>query len=344
MTARDFLDRLMWVLASMVLWSSGEALAQDCESLARSCKSKSRTARELFNCALDVAQERCYEAAIEIWLDVVKKVDAKDAPEVNKALGLAFKKLERLPEAWHHLSMYVKAKEAENKPDEKAEAWLRDVEKKLGDTNYVKIALSCGATLKGVLLSSSSFTKGQTYHCPLTWWFKPGKHVIEGTMPDGEKRTEKIVVSKLGDKGLRELAFKGRENPPGPSVEQPGAVKRSRALEWALIWSGVALGAAGGVFGLLAYTENEDLHSQYLNKAIYPDPKEAERLYRDEYDERVAPKLTWSYLGYGLGGAAIASGLALWLLRPDSLAEGPSITIVPMLGRTTPGAMLDWEF
>jgi tetratricopeptide (TPR) repeat protein len=58
-----------------------------------------QAAKERFNKGVELAGLKKYEEAISIWLEVLGQLGAEDVPTAHKAMGLAYKKLGRLPEA-----------------------------------------------------------------------------------------------------------------------------------------------------------------------------------------------------------------------------------------------------
>ena len=124
----------------------------------------------LFNQASDLADAGKLEQAVSIWLLVQDTIPAKYRPVVQVNLGLAFKKMGRFPEAWHHLRMFLKSGD-----DADALAWVQQVEESMAET-HVKYTVSCEPDDARVYLQSGGAEKG--YDCPATWWFKPGKQAV----------------------------------------------------------------------------------------------------------------------------------------------------------------------
>jgi len=73
---------------------------------------------------------------------------------------------------------------------------------------------------------------------------------------------------------------------------------------------------------------------------------QAQEAYDAAFEEDVKSLRTWSYVLYGVGGAAAAAG-AVWLIVDATAKPGKAdtnIKVVPMMGAEGPGAMLGLEF
>jgi hypothetical protein len=313
--------------------------------------------QEQFNQAVELVTGGDYGKAVKVCLDVMEQLPESEQPRVHKLLGYAYMKLEMLPESWHHLTSYL---QSSGKEDTTAGGWLQEVETALKQT-HVKVSLTC--TPSGTRLSlpssqSSSLPVSQS--CPTTWWMKPGKHTVKATAPEHMPRSVEIDVRERGDSGMRDIRLaaidsgrtpgggKSGSGPTGTTIVKPVEPKmHSRAVEWALIGSGLALGVTGGIFHGIGYSKNEDLHDKYLNTEDYPIEEEAQMLYDDAREEKVRPKEIAAYVLYGVGGAAVLAGIVTWAVRKpggtDERASG--LTISPMLlpGSGT-GAVMTFEF
>ena len=315
-----------------------------------SARAQSSDPEEQFNRAVELAKEDEYGKAIKVCLDVLDELPESERSRVHKLLGYAHKKLEMLPESWHHLTIYL---ESSGRDDTTAGGWLQEVEAALKMT-HVKVTLTC--TPSGARLSlpasqpspSSALRAGSlvaSHSCPVAWWFKPGKHKVSATAPGHKPRTLEIFVQKRGDSGMREIRLAAVAVHRRPVDRQPK--KSSRALEWALIGSGLALGVTGGIFHGLGYSKNEDLHQKYLNEENYSSAEQAQTLYDEARQEEVRPKEIAAYVLYGVGGAAVLAGIVTWAVRkPGRAGEKTSgVMVSPMLtaGSGT-GALLTFEF
>ncbi|MBM4355859.1 MAG: hypothetical protein FJ109_19075 [Deltaproteobacteria bacterium] len=365
-----------------------------------------QTSKDRFNQGVALAKQKQYEEAIQVWLAVLDQLDSEDVPKAHKALGLAYKKVGKLPEAWYYLTVYLKAG---IKEDREAGAWLEEVEKELAKTHR-RVAISCEP--EGVSLSFSpapgaavrnppvvSGVEGQSairnpeYACPLTWWFLPGKQHVHAFKEGYLAQTVEIDVRERGEQGgytirlatvapeppkpappdvelakaadgnadrstipSTPLPSKGPEGTPSGPVEGGAGDHRpltivqtaepkpkSKALEWALIGSGGAVAVAGGIFHGVAHSKNEDLYGDYKHSA---DPSAAKKKYDAAYDDDVLPKEIAAYVMYGVGGAAVVTGVIIMAVRhARSDGEEPSSpSVVPMPIPDGAGAMMTVEF
>ena len=256
---------------------------------------------------------------------------------------VAYKKLKRLPEAWHHLTLYLKSVP---KQDLKAGKWLQGAEREL-ERSHKKISLTCDPG--GVMLSLrlDQARDGQPpasglqppYPCPLTWWFRPGKHNIYAVKEGYKPRTVQIDVRERGDQGTREIKLDAiapePKPPPVVATEDPGETpgttgitkpvepkKESGALGWVLTGSGAAVGLTGGILQFLADSRNEELHDKYMNKTDYPNGEEAKLLYDADYEDEVRPKRMTAFVLYGVGGAAMVAGVVLLAMNESPESDG----------------------
>ena len=296
-------------------------------------------AQAQFNKAVEQAKAGEHTEAVKICLDVLGKLPKSEHSRVHKLLGFSYKGLQKLPEAWHHLSLYVGTTGTE---DSATERWLEKVETEL-KKSHVKVVLSCEP--KGAILTlKPEITASQPeYTCPLTWWVKPGKHSIRAAKTGFETRTAPIEVRERGDKGVHSISLKALKTPdnvetPTPTITRPKESNSSSTAGFVLIGSGAALGVVGAILNGIAYSKNNDLHDKYL-----PSNKEK---YQANYDDQVKPKSIASYVLYGTGGAAIAAGIGMLLMTggSDKGKNTPSLSFSPLTMPEGTGAMMTFEW
>jgi len=305
----------------------------------------------------ELASQEKFEAAVTVWLGIVDELKGDSRAKAYKYLGVAFKRMGMLPESWHYLTLYL---EASGKEDVMTGSMLEEVEGQLKH-GFVKVTIACdpsGAQLRLPTSLPSGLTISQP--CPLGWWFLPGKHTVHAEKADFVSRDVEIDVRERGDSGTREIVLTAvaaatptggegiRPDVGGPTtVTKPaGPEKPSRAAEWTLIGSGLALGAAGAVFHGLAYSKNEDLHATYLDTDDYPDAGEAKAAYDDARSDEVRPKEIAAYVFYGVGGAALVAGIVTWAVRKPDAADDRSagFTVMPLVSPDCTGAMMTLEW
>jgi len=160
------------------------------------------TIQQKIDQGLDLAADGRFQEATGVWLDVLGDGDASrpQLTEVKLYLGLAYKNLKEYPEAWHHLTEYLK-----KKSDTKAAGDLRKVEKALKETGFEKVSIKCEPERSRI-----TFGPGERdYSCPLFWWFKPGRAQLTAVSTGcGEKAVELDVARKDG-KGVHIVKFDG---------------------------------------------------------------------------------------------------------------------------------------
>jgi len=154
---------------------------------------------KLFNMASELAESGRMGEAIQIWVDIAEELPAKYQPVVQVNLGLAYKKFGKLPEAWHHLRLYLKISTEED-PD--AIEWLAQVEASLKKT-HARVAIS--SQPDGGLLYFGDKAEGIVYRCPLTWWLKPGKHTVFITKAGFEGKAVVINAGAAGSDALESV-------------------------------------------------------------------------------------------------------------------------------------------
>ena len=310
---------------------------------------------EQFQDGVKLAKQRDYQEAINLWLGLLDSADVDFQPKVRKAIALAYKKLERYPEAWHYLTLYLRNAPKE---DRKAGAWLEEVEKELAGMHR-KVSISCEPD--GATLGLDPAAGAIAYPCPLTWWFVPGKHEVSATKEGHHPQTAEIDVLERDDEGAHEIKLVAIAKDPPVVAKLPEKTPPSdtitidkpadsepipNLLEWSLVGAGGAAIIAGGIFHSLGYSKNEDLHDKYKDEENYPDQDAAKKPYDDEYADEVQPKLTSAYVLYGLGTAAVTTGVVLLVLNEGEASAGErgAWTLAPMALPQGGGALATFEF
>lgn len=293
-----------------------------------------KDAVQLFNMASELAEKGRYKDAIRIWVDIAEELPLKYQATVQMNLGLAYRQLEHMPEAWHHLNQ---AKRLSKGKQDDVNALLKEVETELVGiyTKVLMFTLPDGGT---IYLNDKP--EGTAYDSPLTWWLPKGNLNIFATMEGYESTTIPIVV-KGGIGPYQSVKIQLKSLASGPVIDKPADRKSggSKAWKWALVGGGAATVVVGAILGGVASSKNEDL------KAQYPDgqpgnlnPYEYGEAYEAAYDEDVQPKLTASYVLYGVGGAAAVAGGIFLILDVVKGDEATAVSIAPMTSPEGPGA------
>ena len=288
-------------------------------------------AQTRFNEAVEEAKAGNHDKAIALCLKVLEELPAGEQARVHKLLGFSYRGLQKLPEAWHHLSQYV---ESTGQEDQAIARWLEKVETQLKES-FVKVVVTCNPDGASLVMPSDG---GQqpNYACPLTWWFKPGKHTVIASLDGHETRTDVIEVRERGDKGVHSIVLSatGGSVEPQPDITKPaGATSTKKVAGWALVGGGVALGVVGAILHGVANSTNDDLHDQY-----WPHDKAK---YDAEYEDQVKGKSTAAYVLYGVGGAAAVGGAVVLIL---SKKDKKPVAVLPVSMPGGAGAMFSLEF
>jgi len=308
---------LLAIFAVLVLLPGRAAAQEDRDPIA------------LFNEASDLAEKGQLADAIAIWLIVAEDIPDKYKPVVQVNLGLAFKQLDKLPEAWYHLNVYVKGIKEK---DQDALNWIKELEESLKKTHNL-VTIQCEPKEARIIMGGGRGA-ANSYRCPLVWWFKSGRQVLRATAEGHEKRLEMLQVEKAAKNvfTVKLKALPGVEKP----VEKPVVADKPKTepgkgnlWKWGLVGGGGAMVLGGGIMHGLAFSKNSDLMDKYPDgTADNPQPAENKQLYQDAYDEEVQPKLMGAYALYGLGAAAAITGGVLLFL--DSGDGGTTSAVTPM--------------
>jgi len=278
------------------------------------------TAR-LLERANTLALESRFDEAISVWLSAVDRLSGRELAKVRKKLGLAFRNKGRLPEAWHFLSLYLAS--PEGRDDSMVRGWFNEVEESLRKI-HVRISISCSPEDASIRIPSTYAAAGLiARQCPVVWWFRPGSHEVRLDAVGFPSRTFEVAVLERDDPGVRELVLIPRPKP-------------SRSVEWALIGSGLALGAVGGVVNGIGWKVNSDLKQRSDTQAEYDRSRR----------KQVRPMEIAAYTLYGVAGAAALAGIITWAGRePEGSTEGLSgVTVSPMMMPGGTGALMTFEF
>ena len=145
------------------------------------------------------------EEAIRVWEDIVDEVSGAAKLDIHVNLAVAYKYVNKLAETWHHLGLYLRNCD---KDDEQVAEELRSTEQTLAKT-HVKVAIACDPDGAKVYLTEEA--TGNSYGCPVTWWFKPGKHAIHVAKEGFEPKSEELDVRKWGGEGVHTVKLKAKE-------------------------------------------------------------------------------------------------------------------------------------
>ncbi len=347
-----------YLLAALMFTVGLAARSGVCQEPVPSEETGSREAvAERFNRGVELASEKRYEEAIAVWLEVFPDLAPADRGKAHMALGLAFKRLEMYPEAWHHLATYLGNYGA---GDRSAASWAEEIEEKLR-ADYTKVAIICDPAGANLYLEPSrrfaTFASPPIYQCPVTWWFKPGKNSVHVEKDGFDAVAEELNVRQRGDTGQRHIRLEKAESQvqvvriddsppmveatedpePVPAVEAPQpdvlvaqpeeGKSKARILEWSLMGGGVAMTVVGGILHGVAASRNKDLYDKYNRQGML----DGDVRYRSAFQDDVQPMVYASYALYGVGLATAATGAVLYFVSGPtaSAMTSTSVSVAP---------------
>lgn len=152
--------------------------------------------------ALELASGGKFREAIVLWLDLLDEMSPEAALDIHVNLAVAYKRLNRMPEAWYHLATYLKTS---TKEDKAAGTELQRIEDAL-QTSHVKMAVTCEPA--GTAIRFSAMSDAVRYPCPITWWFVPGKNEIQASREGYVSSSTPFDVRKRGGDALVSVVLK----------------------------------------------------------------------------------------------------------------------------------------
>jgi hypothetical protein len=290
-----------------------------------------REANQLFNDGLFPKAAEKYRVALSHW----------DHPAIHYNLALALINMAQPIEVHEQLNkalQYGPAPIDQEKYD-RAQYYLRLVEGQLAD-----VEVSCNqAGAKISVDNNEVFTAPGKYTAKV----RAGKHTFHGDKQGYNARVETPYVG-AGEKFRIEL--KVYTDPELTRHKRRWATKTW--LPYAVIGTGVVVGAVGGLFHMSAQT-SYDSYNARVAECPRTDPcsntqPELVKL-RDSGDS----KTTLGYVGYGIAGAAVVTGVTLmyinravaYRITPEQLErEKGLITVAPIVSPEMAGAMVQGKF
>jgi hypothetical protein len=253
--------------------------------------------------ALALAGKGEMDKAVAIWEDILGEVSEVAAQDIRINLAVAYKRTERLPEAWYFLSAYL-ARDPSGDP--KVTAEMKSIESRLEKT-HIKVTFACDPD--GVLLELPSAggeaalrpTPGSAagsediagpgspagsraeggndqgpgrrrrIPCPAAWWLPPGLHSVVAQKAGFETGTVDVEVKAGAAQQSVEVRLE-QARPPEVVPRFEGTAKavrpaknkgKTKALAWAIFGGGLALAATGGILQGVAYGADQRLKEDY---------------------------------------------------------------------------------
>lgn len=165
----------------------------------------------------------------------------------------------------------------------------------------------------------------------------PGEHVVRAEA-DGFRPFEQKVRLGPGESLVvhADLAPVGRVTRTASGGGVSAGMSPMKIAGWTSIGTGAALAVTGSVLFALAHKDNDAASS--LDRDSYPNQPAYDREYDALIDQRNR-KALGAYVTWGLGGAAIATGVVLLLVKP-----GGGTALVPAGPGDSPGvtAVVRW--
>ncbi|MFH1530581.1 MAG: tetratricopeptide repeat protein [Pseudomonadota bacterium] len=258
-----------------------------------------------------------YHRALDRAVGVVRIQTARN-------LGNAYGSLGRFAEAWAYLDQ---ARAEEPAADPGLDKALSFLEGKLRET-HVRVELR--SSPDGAILVIGGRESRHRVRAPRTWWLRPGE-VLVSLAKDGFLDEERSITVSPETREVT-LALEPLPEPARAPVVAPSVAPPPRPAvwpRWAALGGGAALAAAGGLLHFLAWRQNRSLEDRYPTGAPgHPVPVANREAYTRAFEDEVTPKLLTSYALYGIGGAAMVTGVILWLLE-DRSPEPVSVLAAP---------------
>jgi hypothetical protein len=199
--------------------------------------------------AIDSYKAKNFLEAIDFWLQAAEVASKAQLIKLHKNLGLALYKLERLPEAWYHLTHYM---QRIDKTDAKVARKIVELEKRLKKVHARVNISSQPAGALGVLPPGDRMHRIVT---PFEWWLPPGEYVIVLEKEGYLRGEEKVRVELDAD---NRFSFPLREVPKTGTVKLTGKTEGSNVR------------VDGKSVGPLPYAGNL-LPGSHKLEVIYPD-------------------------------------------------------------------------
>ena len=295
--------------------------------------------------ALELAQGGELDAAVAIWLDVLDEVSPKGRGDVHVNLAVAYKAMDRLPEAWYHLDAVLKLSGTE---DLAVAAERAAVEKQLAGT-HVPLRFSCNARDTMLFLT---LERNRPYPCPLRWWFPRGtEDRIYAVAPEHQPGEVPIRAHELDRDRRVVVHLEVVEKAEVLDESDVAVVKKPRKAtgriwKWSLFGGGMGMVAAGAIIQVMAYNKDQDLQKKWdpTGAGTEDEFNEVAASYNSAFSSDVEPLAYTAYALYGVGAAAAAAGLTFLVADWSSPHVDSSVHIAPLAAPGVGGFVLDLSF
>jgi hypothetical protein len=315
----------------------------------------SAAARALFSDARTLMEAERYEEACPKFEESLR-LDNGMGTQFN--LAHCWEKLGRTASAWALFLDVAAAARAGNQPQREAAARERAT---VLEAKLTRLRIDVAAPSDGLKIERDGQDVGKA-----AWGtdvpVDPGKHVIEASAPGKKPWTNELQVpASARTLAVKVPALEDAPIPttPGPELQgpamavpveadvAPGSGDAGSGQRVAgLVVGGVGLAgiATGTVFAIQSRMDNSA--GSKLCKVVVdgketcPTPEEQKK--HDDYIEDAKSERLYGFIGLGLGGAALATGIILYMTADDGSTTG--MNIVPMLTGDGGGLSMSGRF
>jgi hypothetical protein len=348
MLRETFVARLFLAAATAVLF---------CTPLPAQAQSENRVAAEaLFRRARELLEEGKYAEACE-KLEASQRLDAAVGTLLN--LARCYEQIGRTAAAWATYREAIALARASGQMD-RADSARRAADALEPKLPRLTIEVSPEAADQHVSVSRDGVGVGpQLWGVPIP--IDPGKHRIEATAPDSKPWSSVVVAEASNTASVTvpalEAAPAGASTAVEPAPEPQSSSNASSSLvsdegegatSWngqrtlALVFGGVSI--AGGVFalveGLRFQDKAESAKEECPDRCDDPELSRANVL-RDEASQA----RTLGFVGGAIGGAALITGVVLWVTAGDgSAGSANDVLIQPVVGGNDAGVFVRGVF
>lgn len=288
-----------------------------------------REGNERLNDGLFVKAAEAYRKALAAW----------DHPAIHYNLALALINLDQPIEVYNHLNKALQygAEPLEKDKFDHGKEYLRLIEGQLAD-----VEVSCDKPGAKVSVDGKEvFVAPGTYKAKV----RVGKHTFHADKEGHPARAEAPFIGAGETYRINLKVYTTKE------LTRHRRKWQRAWVPYAVMGGGAAIGITGGLFALSAQSSYDE-YNQAIENCNQPsmgcDINEHKSL-RDSGDS----KRLMGFIGYGVAGAAIATGAVLaWINRtqpyqitPEQLEQSqPGVAVTPLVSPNAVGAMVQGHF
>ena len=151
-------------------------------------------ASELNTKAVEAYKAEKFMEAVDLWLQAVELGSLEQRIKLHRNLGSVLYRLERLPEAWYHMSSYLAQTEGGH---EDVETAREQIEGKPAES-HVRVLIITQPDGAQVTLPPGD--RLHQVHSPVEWLFEPGRYEVEVAKDGHEAGHFELYVTRDGQK------------------------------------------------------------------------------------------------------------------------------------------------